>query len=205
MKLSNDNYFKFGENNQITVSANVRNAELYKKVFEETNNQIIVGGSCPTVGISGFTLGGGISLISSWYGIAVHYLKEVGMVLPNSTIAIINDQTDPELMFLLRGSGQNVGVVTNFTFDYSQVGRHNWNYIVLIKFAPNKENLVFALKGVRKALEDEQHMFSGLHFHRGAILLFLFAPSHLFTIEQMLQTAEKYFPKNLVGLELLKT
>ncbi len=51
----------------------------------------MVGGSCPTVGISGFTLGGGVSMITPWYGFATHYLKEVSMVLPNKTVAKIND------------------------------------------------------------------------------------------------------------------
>jgi hypothetical protein len=43
------------------------------------------------VGISGFILGGGHSILSSYYGISAHYLKEVEMVLPNKSFLIVND------------------------------------------------------------------------------------------------------------------
>jgi FAD/FMN-containing dehydrogenase len=64
-----------------------------------------VFGSCPSVGISGFILGGGHSVITSYYGISTHYLKEVEMILPNNSLVTVNDENDPSLMKVLRGGG----------------------------------------------------------------------------------------------------
>ncbi len=50
--------------------------------------------------------------MTGYYGIAAHYLESVTIVLPNSTIATVNDQNDPQLMWALRGGGHNLGVVT---------------------------------------------------------------------------------------------
>jgi hypothetical protein len=57
------------------------------------------------VGISGFILGGGHSVITSYYGISAHYLKEVEMILPNNSLVTVNDENDPSLMKVLRGGG----------------------------------------------------------------------------------------------------
>lgn len=37
----------------------------------------------PTVSMGGFTLGGGISFMTSWYGIMAHYLHSVELITPD--------------------------------------------------------------------------------------------------------------------------
>jgi FAD/FMN-containing dehydrogenase len=60
---------------EITIAASTRNGVIYKLLHDYDPLMNIVGGSCPTVSISGFALGGGVGLTSPWYGFAAHYLK----------------------------------------------------------------------------------------------------------------------------------
>jgi len=80
-----------------------------------------VAGSCPTVVIGGFTLAGGHGTMTSYYGLASHYLKEARVVTPEGEIKDINDESDPEYMKNLRGAGHSLGIVLQFTFDYSSI------------------------------------------------------------------------------------
>lgn len=48
--------------------------------------------------------------MTSHYGLAAHYLKEVRMITPEGEIKDINDETDAEYMKNLRGAGHNLGI-----------------------------------------------------------------------------------------------
>jgi len=56
---------------------------LFKYTYDIDPLINVVGGSCPTVAVSGFTLGGGLGMMSPWYGITAHYLKSVTMITPD--------------------------------------------------------------------------------------------------------------------------
>jgi len=105
----------------VTIVTNTRNGNLYKYIDAINPLLNVVGGSCPTVSISGFTLGGGVGFMSSWYGITAHYLKSVTMIMPNGIPATIDDTVDADLMWAIRGAGQNLGVITSFTFDFTSI------------------------------------------------------------------------------------
>jgi FAD/FMN-containing dehydrogenase len=61
----------------------------------------------------GFSLGGGISVFSRQYGLAVDNILEVTMVDACGRLRIVNNHTDPDLFWALRGGGGgNFGVVT---------------------------------------------------------------------------------------------
>ena len=42
-------------------------------------------------------------MLSSWYGVAAHYLEEVEMIDGDGEMRIVNDQIDGSLMRTLRG------------------------------------------------------------------------------------------------------
>lgn len=113
--------------------------QLYKGLRGENEQYMLIGGQCPTVGVSGFTLGGGLSTFSRKYGLAVDNLLAVKHVDANGNILeLTNQETDPtrkELFWALSGGGGgNFGVAVEFTFRIHKLpnrtvvcGELTWN------------------------------------------------------------------------------
>ncbi|KAF7557969.1 hypothetical protein G7Z17_g240 [Cylindrodendrum hubeiense] len=76
----------------------------------------VVGGRLGIVGIGGYLLQGGISFLSSQYGLAADSIVGWELVTANGTIVNVDAKSQPELSVALRGSGsQFEGIVTQFT------------------------------------------------------------------------------------------
>jgi FAD/FMN-containing dehydrogenase len=74
-------------------------------------------GSCPSVGVSGVTLGGGFGLAGRYFGLTADNLVAVQIVTADGRLRTVNSLTDPDLLWALKGGGGgNFGVVTQFTF-----------------------------------------------------------------------------------------
>jgi FAD/FMN-containing dehydrogenase len=73
-------------------------------------------GSCPTVGASGLTLGGGLGADARRHGLTCDTLVSASVVLPNGDAITATPDDHGDLFWALRGGGANVGVVTSFTF-----------------------------------------------------------------------------------------
>ncbi|MEV7520130.1 FAD-binding oxidoreductase [Streptomyces sp. NPDC091371] len=74
-------------------------------------------GLCPTVGIAGLTLGGGLGLASRAYGATCDRLTGAQVVTPDGAVREVGADREPELYWALRGGGGgNFGVVTEFRF-----------------------------------------------------------------------------------------
>ena len=100
----------------IHVGAGARMGAVYEKTGSE---YLLPGGLCPAVGVSGYTLGGGYSMLSRYLGLAIDNLLSVTMVTANgSGVVVANSMVHPDLFWALRGGGGgNFGVVTKFTFQ----------------------------------------------------------------------------------------
>jgi FAD/FMN-containing dehydrogenase len=98
-----------------TIGAGVQLIDVY---FELGSHGVTLpGGSCPSVGVSGVTLGGGFGLASRHLGLTVDSLLGVKIVTADGQFRTVDDQSDPDLMWALRGGGGgNFGIVTEFVF-----------------------------------------------------------------------------------------
>ncbi|HWD08781.1 MAG TPA: BBE domain-containing protein, partial [Actinomycetota bacterium] len=77
----------------------------------------IPGGSCPTVGIAGLTLGGGVGVLTRQYGLTIDHLVSAQVVTPDSVLRTASAASHPDLFWALRGGGGgNFGVTTSFSF-----------------------------------------------------------------------------------------
>ncbi|WP_319431704.1 FAD-binding oxidoreductase [Mycobacterium sp. RTGN5] len=77
----------------------------------------IPSGSCPTVGVAGLTLGGGLGSDARRCGLTCDALVSASLVLPTGTVVTASADDHDDLFWALRGGGGgNIGVVTSLTF-----------------------------------------------------------------------------------------
>ena len=119
----------------VRIGTGCRLINIYETLWQA--GVTIPGGTCPTVGISGLTLGGGYGFLSRYMGMTCDSLIEVEMVTAHGKIIRANSGENTELFWACRGGGGgNFGVVTAFTFQTYPIGdvarcRMTWDFNAL--------------------------------------------------------------------------
>ncbi|HWA81301.1 MAG TPA: FAD-binding oxidoreductase [Acetobacteraceae bacterium] len=114
----------------LTVGSGSRNSDLYAAL--RALNRTTTHGRCPTVGIAGFLLGGGIGFNMRRLGIASDHLIATDIVLADGSFRSIAADRDGDLFWACRGGGGgNFGINTSFTirtFPAQRVSvfRYDW-------------------------------------------------------------------------------
>ena len=101
--------------NTVTIGAGAQLIDVYNVVGN--NDRLLPGGSCPTVGIAGLTLGGGIGVFGRKYGLTSDNLLSVGAVTADASHVTADNSEYSDLLWACQGGGGgNFAVATTFDF-----------------------------------------------------------------------------------------
>jgi FAD/FMN-containing dehydrogenase len=99
------------EPRHVLVGAGARLGDIYTALAE--HGVTISAGTCPSVGVSGLTLGGGHGLLSRAHGLSCDNLVEATIVTADGEVRTCSTKREPDLFWALRGAGNgSFGVVT---------------------------------------------------------------------------------------------
>jgi FAD/FMN-containing dehydrogenase len=99
-----------------TVGAGAHLIDVYSSMA--AHGAAIPAGSCPTVGVAGLTLGGGVGLSSRKLGLTSDQLTAAELVTASGQTVSCSARSHPDLFWACRGGGGgNFGVATSFTFN----------------------------------------------------------------------------------------
>ncbi|MFF9626447.1 FAD-binding oxidoreductase [Streptomyces griseosporeus] len=97
------------------VGAGAKLIDVYRALAAKGTT--IPAGSCPTVGVSGLTLGGGHGVVSRAYGLTCDSLTAATLVTADGKQLTADARNHQDLFWALRGAGNgNFGVVTELHF-----------------------------------------------------------------------------------------
>src|ERR1700733_4338421 len=98
-----------------TIGAGAQLIDVYAALA--ARGMTIPAGSCPSVGIAGHALGGGMGLAGRRFGLTADNLLSAQIVTADGKLRTASSNSNPDLYWALRGGGGgNFGVVTSFTF-----------------------------------------------------------------------------------------
>ncbi len=94
-----------------TIGAGARLGPIYASLFCDHGQRTFTSGSCPSVGISGITVGGGYSSQSRLTGLTIDAVRAFEVVLADGSIVRADARSEPDLFWALRGGGGAFGIV----------------------------------------------------------------------------------------------
>ena len=99
----------------VQVGAGNRLIDMYTSLADR--GLTVPGGSCPTVGVGGLSLGGGVGLAGRALGTTSDNIASLQIVTANGKTLTCNARQNADLYWACRGGGGgNFGVVTSFTY-----------------------------------------------------------------------------------------
>ncbi|EGC36301.1 hypothetical protein DICPUDRAFT_32093 [Dictyostelium purpureum] len=81
----------------------------------------VPSGHVSHTGVAGLTLGGGLGHLSRSFGLTVDSLLQVTIVNYKGEVMTVNNETNSDLFFGIKGAGSNYGVVIEFIFQLHPV------------------------------------------------------------------------------------
>ncbi|KPJ83653.1 MAG: hypothetical protein AMS19_03600 [Gemmatimonas sp. SG8_23] len=116
-------------------------------------------GTVSSVGVAGFTLGGGAGWLTRKHGLAVDNLVSAEVVTARGRVVRASEDENPDLLWALRGGGGNLGIVTRFEYDLHEVGPEVFAGQVMYTADRAPELLRFFRDHMRTASDDLMAFF----------------------------------------------
>ena len=174
-----------------TVGAGAQLIDIYTALAK--SGRSIPGGSCPTVGIAGLALGGGVGFSSRLHGTTSDSIVGLTLVDASGRIRTCSATENADLFWACRGGGGgNFGVVTSFrfrTFPVSTVTTFelSWPWAEAPRavaawqaFAPHAPDALFAVCTLlTTTTHGAEVRVEGQYFGSPAELKQLLAPLHV--------------------------
>src|SRR4051812_5400783 len=110
----------------VRSTARVGAGAIWSEVVDEAAKAGLapLNGSNPTVGVAGYTLGGGLSpTLGRSHGYAADHVRSLDVVTADGELRHVDAESEPDLFWALRGGKGNFGVVTALEFDLFPVPR----------------------------------------------------------------------------------
>lgn len=94
-------------------------------------------GTCPSVGIPGLTMGGGIGFLNRQVGLTCDAVKSIKLLTASSGIINVNEFDYPDLFWALRGGGNgSFGIALGFTYKMTKIPEATY-YELMWEFDPD--------------------------------------------------------------------
>ncbi|KAK8080847.1 hypothetical protein PG997_008665 [Apiospora hydei] len=92
------------------------------------NGYVGTTGACDCVGMMGPGLGGGHGRMEGSYGLIADNLVNINAVLADGSEVVVNDTSNADLFWAMRGAGHNFAAVTSFEMKIYPKGLDTWHY-----------------------------------------------------------------------------
>ena len=104
----------------VRAQAGATSGEVARAAAEK--GLVPVLGQCPGVSATGVTLGGGLGWLSGLFGACCDNLLSARLVTADAQSLEVNEDSDPELLWGMRGAGANFGVTTSLELRLHSIG-----------------------------------------------------------------------------------
>src|SRR5690242_20425819 len=109
----------------VTAGAGTNLIDLYAALARR--GATTPGGSCPTVGLGGLALGGGMGLAGRAFGLTCDNIRAVQIVTADGQLRTADADSNPGLYWACRGGGGgNFGIVTRLQLRAHRVSSASW-------------------------------------------------------------------------------
>ncbi len=105
----------------VALGPAARLGDVYTKLAAK--GVTVPAGSCPTVAVGGLVLGGGVGLAGRAMGLTLDRVTSFDVVTADGRALRIDDATEPDLFWGLRGGGGSLAVVTTVRLKTRRVNR----------------------------------------------------------------------------------
>jgi FAD/FMN-containing dehydrogenase len=117
-------------------------------------------GQCPSVGVGGYLLGGGVGPLMSKYGVGCDNVIAADLVLADGRQVRASAQENPDLYWAIRGGGGNFGIATVFEVALHPVSKVFAGNITLQSADPRQ--LLGALRDILPTATDDLTLIAAM-------------------------------------------
>ncbi len=108
--------------NDVRIGAGAQLIDVYAALA--AHGVGVAAGSCPSVGITGLTLAGGLGVLTRAWGLTIDSLSAAEVVTAGGTVRTCDEGHEADLFWALRGGGgSSFGVVTSLTLRTRPIAR----------------------------------------------------------------------------------